>query len=125
MVLAVELEKAGLRLVSGGTDNHIVLVDLTENGLTGLDAQMVLESVGIVSNRNVIPFATQSARIAGGIRLGPAAITSRGMGQTEMKTIAAWIVKIISNPKDETILKQVKQEVSQMCTLFPVPGIDF
>jgi glycine hydroxymethyltransferase len=125
LVLAVELKKAGLRLVSGGTDNHLALVDLTKAGITGLDAQLALESVGIVANRNVIPFATQSAKIPGGIRLGAAAVTSRGIGQNEMRKIAAWIIKVISDVKNQAVLNQVKEEVSQMCAQFPVPGIDF
>jgi glycine hydroxymethyltransferase len=124
LVLAHELEKAGLRLVSGGTDNHIVLVDLTKTGLTGWDAQHALESVGIIANRNVIPFDPQPPRVAGGLRLGSPAATTRGMGKEEMKTIAGWIVKIISNINDQNIRKQVKEEVSALCSRFPVPGID-
>jgi glycine hydroxymethyltransferase len=123
-VLAAEIKKAGLRLVSGGTDNHIVLVDLTPTGVTGWDAQYALEAVGIVANRNVIPFDPQPPKVAGGLRLGTPAATTRGMGKEEMKKIAGWIVKIISNKGDQNVQKQVKEEVSQLCARFPVPGID-
>jgi glycine hydroxymethyltransferase len=125
LTLAVELEKAGLRLVSGGTDNHLMLVDLSKTQVTGLDAQMALEAVGLVANRNVIPFDQLPPRIASGMRFGTAAVTARGMGREEMKTIAAWIVKVILHIGDSHVQKQVSEEVSQMCTRFPVPGIDF
>jgi glycine hydroxymethyltransferase len=125
LVLATELEKAGLRLVSGGTDNHLLLVDLTKTGVTGWDAQQSLEAVGIVANRNAIPFDTRPPRITSGMRFGTPAVTSRGMGKEEMKTIAGWIVKIISNMGDTNIQDQVKDEVKQMCERFPVPGIDY
>jgi glycine hydroxymethyltransferase len=124
-VLANELRKAGLRLVSGGTDNHIVLVDLTKTGHTGREVQLALESVGIVANRNVIPFDPQPPKICGGLRLGTPAVTTRGMGTTEMKAIASWIVKVIANISDRQILDQMKDEVSQMCLRYPVPGIDY
>jgi glycine hydroxymethyltransferase len=123
-VLAAELQKAGLRLVSGGTDNHIVLVDLTPTGATGWDVQHALEAVGIVANRNVIPFDTQPPKVAGGLRLGTPAATTRGMGKEEMKMVAAWIVKIISHISDQNLQKQVGEEVRQLCAKFPIPGID-
>jgi glycine hydroxymethyltransferase len=123
-VLASELAKAGLRLVSGGTDNHIVLVDLRPTGVTGWDAQQALETSGIVANRNVIPFDTQPPRVAGGIRFGTPAATTRGMGKEEMETIAGWIAKVISHIGDERLQKQVSEEVSQMCTRFPIPGME-
>lgn len=125
LTLGVELEKAGLRLVSGGTDNHIVLVDLVKTGLTGLEVQQALESVGIIVNRNVIPFDPHPPKICGGMRIGTPAVTSRGMGQEEMKTIAGWIVKVISNIHNQQVLSQIREEVVQMCSRFPVPGIDY
>jgi len=124
-VLGDEIAKTGLRLVSGGTDNHLILIDLTPTGVTGWDAQHALESVGIVANRNVIPFDPQPPKVAGGLRLGTPAATTRGMGKEEMKTIAAWIVKIITNINDENLKKQVKEEVAQFCSHFAVPGIDY
>jgi glycine hydroxymethyltransferase len=125
LVLATELEKAGLRLVSGGTDNHLMLADLTKTGVTGWDAQQALEAVGIVANRNAIPFDPKPPKIASGMRFGTPAATSRGMGKEEMKTIAGWIVKVISNIGDQRVQKQISEEVLQMCSRFPVPGIDF
>ncbi len=125
LALAVELEKAGLRLVSGGTDNHLLLVDLTKTGVSGLDAQLALEKIGLVANRNVIPFDSRPAKITSGMRFGTASATSRGMNKAEMKLIAGWIVKVISNISDENGLRQVAEEVKQLCEKFPVPGIDF
>jgi glycine hydroxymethyltransferase len=124
LVLAQELQKAGLRLVSGGTDNHIVLVDLTPTNLSGWDVQQALESVGIVANRNAIPFDKLSPKICGGVRFGTPALTTRGLGKAEIKTVAGWINKVIFNIKDEELLNSVKQDVSAMCARFPVPGID-
>ena len=125
LVLADELRKAGLRLVSGGTDNHLMLIDLTKTGVTGWDAQHALESVGIVANRNVIPFDPQPPRVAGGIRFGTPAVTTRGIGKEEMKTIAGWIINVISHIDDVNLQKRISEEVAQMCARFPVPGIDF
>lgn len=124
LVLANELEKAGLRVVSGGTDNHLMLIDLTRTGVTGWDAQQALEEVGIIANRNAIPFDPRPPKITSGMRFGTPAVTTRGMGTEEMKTIASWIVKIISNIGNVAIQKQVREEVQQMCNRFPVPGID-
>jgi glycine hydroxymethyltransferase len=125
IVLAKEIEKAGLRLVSGGTDNHLFLVDLTKTGVTGWDAQYALEETGIIANRNVIPFDTRPAKITSGMRFGTPAVTSRGMGPDEMKIIAGWIVKVISDINNSNMKKQLREEVLQMCDRFPVPGIDF
>lgn len=125
LILASELKQQGLRLISGGTDTHLVLVDLTGAGVTGKQAEEALGKADIVINRNAIPFAnTHSPRIAGGIRLGTPAVTSRGFGTAEMKQIAAWIVKIIGDVGDTALQEQVKQEVGRMCQRFPVPGID-
>jgi glycine hydroxymethyltransferase len=125
LVLAVELEKAGLRLVSGGTDNHMLLVDLTPIGVSGLDAQQALEAVGIIANRNAIPFDPLPVRVASGMRFGTPAVTSRGLGKIEMKILSGWIVKVLTNIGDINIQKQVSDEVKQLCGKFPVPGIDY
>ena len=122
--LAAELKRLGLRLVSGGTDNHLVLVDLTSTGVTGIAAEEALGRVGIVVNRNSIPFEPRSARITSGIRLGTPAVSSRGFGKEEMKFIAAAIVKIVSNVGNSDIESQIHREVQQLCSRFPVPGID-
>lgn len=124
LVLATELKQSGLRLVSGGTDNHLVLVDLTGTGVNGMQAQESLEAAGIVANRNTIPFDPGSKRLPGGIRFGAPAVTTRGFGPEEMKQIAAMIVKIIANIDDLAVREQVNQAVKQICTRFPVPGID-
>jgi len=124
LVLATELQRSGLRLVSGGTDNHLVLVDLTETGVTGKRAEETLGTTGIIVNRNAIPFDTRPPLITSGIRLGTPAVTTRGLGTEEMKHIASLIVKVITNINDLAIQNGVKQEVSQICLRFPVPGID-
>jgi glycine hydroxymethyltransferase len=122
--LASGLQQNGLRLISGGTDNHLVLVDLTETGVTGKQAEEALGRVGIVVNRNTIPFDPKPPRITSGIRLGTPAVTTRGFGTEEMKKIAAWIIEIISHIDDGAIQKKAAQEVAAMCARFPVPGID-
>jgi glycine hydroxymethyltransferase len=124
LTLATELQRLGLRLISGGTDNHLVLVDLTETGVTGREAEEALGATGIVINRNAIPFDSQPPLITSGIRLGTPAVTTRGFTREEMKCIASLIVKVITNIGDLDIQNQVKQEVSQICHRFPVPGSD-
>jgi glycine hydroxymethyltransferase len=122
--LAAELQNLGLRLVSGGTDNHLILVDLTATGVTGSHAAKALDTAGIVCNKNEIPFDTRPPAVTSGIRLGTPAVTTRGFGQEEMKLIAALIVKVIRQPDDKQTLDTVREEVAQMCRRFPVPGID-
>ncbi len=124
LVLASELKRLGLRLISGGTDNHMILVDLTDTGVTGKEAEEALGAAGIVVNRNAIPFDSHPPRVTSGIRLGTPAVTTRGFGGEEMKRIASLTVRIITNIDDLNIQNQVSQEVSQMCHRFPVPGID-
>ncbi len=124
LVLATELRRLGLRLVSGGTDNHLVLVDLTEAGVTGRQAEELLATAGIVVNRNAIPFDPRPPSVTSGIRLGTPAVTTRGFGTEEMKRIAALIVMVITNTGDPAVLRQAKEEVSQMCHRFPVPAIN-
>ena len=125
LVLAAELKRQGLRLISGGTDNHLVLVDLSPIRVTGKQAEEALCRAGIVINRNQVPFAnTQPPSIANGIRLGTPAVTSRGFGEAEMKCIASLVIKVISHIDDLEVQRQVKEEVIQMCQRFPVPGID-
>jgi glycine hydroxymethyltransferase len=122
--LASGLQQNGLRLISGGTDNHLVLVDLTETGITGRQAEEALGAAGIVVNRNTIPFDKQPPRTTGGIRLGTPAVTTRGFGKEEMKQIAAMIIKILANIDNPKIQREVRQKVSELCSRFPVPGID-
>jgi glycine hydroxymethyltransferase len=124
LALASELQRLGLRLVSGGTDTHLILVDLTQTGVTGKKAEEALERAGIVVNRDPVPFDPRPALVTSGIRLGTPAVTTRGFGTEEMKRIASLMVKVINNIDDQNIQKQVKEEVSEMCSRFPVPGID-
>ncbi len=123
-ILASELQRVRLRLVSGGTDTHLVLVDLTPTGVTGRAAEEALGRAGIVVNRNSIPFDPRPAMVTSGIRLGTPAVTSRGFGKEEIKFVAASIIKVISNAGNSEIEHQVRQEVHQLCSRFPVPGID-
>ena len=124
LTLAAELQKLGHRLVSGGTDNHLMLVDLTQTGVTGKHAEESLEAAGIVANKNAMPFDTRPARITSGIRLGTPSLTTRGMGREEMQRIAALIVRVIKSTDDPKVRDEVRQEVVRMCRNFPVPGID-
>ena len=122
--LATELAEGGLRIVSGGTDNHLLLVDLTPLGITGQDAEAALESVGIVANKNAIPYDTQPPRITSGLRLGTAAVTSRDFGEAEMQQIASMTVRMLSNIGDERVAEDVRGEVQELTSRFPVPGLD-
>jgi len=123
-VLATELQQHGLRLVSGGTDNHLILIDLTQNGITGRAAQEALEDAGILTNTNAIPSDPRPPQINSGIRLGTPAITTRGFGPQETKQIASLIIKVLSHPDDKKIQKEVAEQVVSMCRRFPAPGID-
>ena len=122
-VLASELQRQGLRIVSGGTDNHLVLVDLSLQGISGKDAEEALGAVGISVNRNAIPFDPKPPKITSGIRLGTPAVTTRGFGTEEMKRIAALIVKVLSSSGDKRAQEQARQEVREMCQQFPIPGL--
>jgi glycine hydroxymethyltransferase len=122
-VLASELQRQGLRIVSGGTDNHIVAVDLSPQGISGKDAEEALGAVGISVNRNAIPFDPKPPKITSGIRLGTPAVTTRGFGTEEMKRIAALIVKVLSSSGDKRAQEQARQEVREMCQQFPIPGL--
>ncbi len=117
-VLAVELENCGLRLVSGGTDNHLVLVDLTNLDLTGKDAEGLLDQVGITVNKNTIPFEKKSPFITSGIRIGTAAVTSRGMKEEEMKMIAQLIMASFQNRTNQEKLDEIREKVYQLSGKF-------
>jgi len=119
-VLAEELTKHGLRIVSGGTDNHLMLVDLRPIGVTGKDAEHMLEEAGITVNKNAIPFDPQPPKITSGIRIGTPALTTRGMGIDEMKTIASLIVKVLKSGGDERIISEVRHEVEELTEQFPL-----
>jgi glycine hydroxymethyltransferase len=123
--LAQELKTAGLRLVSGGTDNHLILVDLRSIGITGKQAEESLGRAGIVVNRNTVPFDQgHSPRITGGMRLGTPAVTSRGFGCEEMKQVARCIIKVLGNIDNAGVENEVHADVLALCQKHPVPGID-
>ncbi len=111
----------GYRIVSGGTDNHQVLMDLGPRNLTGRKAQRVLESAGIITNANVLPRDRGHSGRAGGLRIGTSAISARGMGENEVFEIAELIDRLLLNVKDETVLSTVERSVRQLCNAFPTP----
>jgi glycine hydroxymethyltransferase len=119
-IVADELARAGVRIVSGGTDNHLMLVDLSPVNVTGKDATVALDQAGITVNKNAIPFDTKSPFVTSGIRVGTPAITSRGMKEAEMVQIAAWIARVIKAPSDAAVLAQVRDEVQALTARFPV-----
>ena len=122
--MALELSEAGLRLVSGGTDNHLLLVDLNPLDITGRAAEAALEAVGIVANKNAIPFDEKPPRVTSGLRLGTPAITSRGFKEKETKQVAHLIVDTLTNIGDESAMTRISEEVKSLTSQFPVPGID-
>lgn len=118
--LADELKREGFRLVSGGTDNHLMLIDLTEIGLTGAEAEDVLDGAGISVNKNSIPFDTKSPSVTSGIRIGTPAVTTRGMKEGEMVVIAKYISQALSHRDDKTLLRKIRKEVGELCQKFPL-----
>jgi glycine hydroxymethyltransferase len=118
--MADELKNQGFRLVSGGTDNHLMLVDLTAKGVTGRDAQEALDLAAITVNKNGIPFDTQGPQITSGIRIGTPAVTTRGMKEKEMRLIASYIADVIKNIKDDHKIKAVAEQVKNLCAQFPL-----
>ncbi|MEI6309144.1 MAG: serine hydroxymethyltransferase [bacterium] len=118
--LAASLLEHGFRLVSGGTDNHLMLVDLTNKGVTGKEAQLLLDSVNITTNKNTIPFETRSPFIASGLRLGTPALTSRGMREEEMKQVGRLIARTIEGRNDPVVLESVRAEIATLTNRFPL-----
>jgi glycine hydroxymethyltransferase len=117
-VLGEELTKYGFRLVSGGTDNHLLLVDLSNKGITGKDAEKLLDAARITVNKNTIPFETLSPFITSGIRIGTAAVTTRGFKEEEMVQIAALIDMVIEHK--ESVIEEVKEKVNEICSKYPI-----
>jgi glycine hydroxymethyltransferase len=120
--LAEELKSLGLRLVSGGTDNHLLLVDVTPLGLTGAEAEAALETAGIAANKNLIPYDERGPRETSGIRLGTAAVTTRGFREPEMRLVARLIGRALSRPDDSNALAAVRDEARDLCLRFPIPS---
>lgn len=120
--LAAELLSGGLRLISGGTDNHLMLVDVTSIGLGGRLAEEVLDRCGITINMNMIPFDTRKPMDPSGIRIGTPALTTRGMGITEMKQIGQWISQALKSADDAALHAKIKEEIQMLCQDFPVPA---
>jgi glycine hydroxymethyltransferase len=119
-VLAAELTTAGYRIVSGGTDSHVLLIDLKAIGITGKDAQETLDKVHITSNKNTIPYDTQPPSVCSGVRMGTPAITTRGMGAADMKIVASLIAKALKNSADAAVLNSVKEEVKNLSEKYPL-----
>jgi glycine hydroxymethyltransferase len=118
--LARVLTDAGFRLVSGGTDNHLMLVDVFSRGITGKLAEAALGKAGITVNKNAIPFDQNPPMTASGIRIGTPAVTSRGLGEAEMDVVGELIVRALKTPDDETALGMVRTEVERLCRKFPL-----
>lgn len=118
--LSSELSSRGFRIVSGGTDNHLMLVDLSNKGVSGKEAEILLDKAGITVNKNLIPFDEKSPFVTSGVRLGTPAVTTRGMGEKEMAVIAALIDRAISVKSDDDKLSAIRGEVKEMLKLFPL-----
>jgi glycine hydroxymethyltransferase len=121
--LAEGLIAGGIRLVSGGTDNHLLLLDCGSIGISGLKAQNALQGAGIITNRNTIPYDERSAYVTSGLRMGTPALTSRGMTQNDMALVATWICRVLNDPDGEGVREAVRSEVADFARQFPVPGI--
>jgi glycine hydroxymethyltransferase len=119
--LATSVAEEGFRIVSGGTDNHLFLVDVDSRGLTGKIAEAALENAGITVNKNAIPFDKRPPMEASGIRIGAPAVTTRGMGESEMKQIGRFIGKVLADPSDTSAASSVKKQVVDLCRAFPLP----
>jgi glycine hydroxymethyltransferase len=118
--LAAALMKKGFKLISGGTDNHLMLVDLRQSELTGKVAQETLDKARITVNRNTVPFETRSPFVTSGIRIGTPAVTTRGMKEKEMETIADLIGRALNNVSDDAALRSVGDDVRELCRKFPI-----
>ena len=120
--MADELAAAGLRLVSGGTDNHLALVDVTPFGIGGAVAEEALGRAGITVNKNLIPYDQRKPMDPSGIRVGSPAMTTRGLGEAEFRQIARWMIDILHHPNDEALAQRIRKQVQELLAAFPVPG---
>jgi glycine hydroxymethyltransferase len=119
-VLAETLAARGLRIVSGGTDNHLMLVDVTPMKLTGKDAEDLLHAVDLTCNKNLIPYDANPPMKASGVRLGTAAITTRGLREAHMKQLGNWIADVLSAPNNATVASRVRGEVTELTRAYPI-----
>ncbi|WII71035.1 serine hydroxymethyltransferase [Bdellovibrio sp. 22V] len=118
--LADEMLSQGFKLVTGGTDNHLILVDLSDREITGKLAEASLDEAGITVNKNTVPNEKRSPFVTSGVRIGTPALTTRGMGVAEMKQIAKWIAQVLNNPEDATLKNRIHEDVKQLCKQFPI-----
>ncbi|MEK6554704.1 MAG: serine hydroxymethyltransferase [Bdellovibrionota bacterium] len=118
--LADTLIEKGFNLVTGGTDNHLILVDLSDREVTGKDGEIALDKAGITVNKNTVPNEKRSPFVTSGIRIGSPALSSRGMKETEMKIIGGWIAEVLSDPTNETLLNKTHDKVKELCKKFPI-----
>ncbi len=118
--LSGALSKRGFRIVSGGTDNHLMLVDLTNKGISGRDAALILNKAGITTNKNLIPYDTKPASVTSGIRLGTPAATTRGMKEKDMDAVADIIAKVINDFEDDRVIDEAKKAVKKITDRFPL-----
>ena len=118
--LAQGVADAGFRIVSGGTDNHLFMADVFSKGITGKDAQNILDAANVTTNKNTIPFDTQKPMVASGIRIGTPAVTTRGLREPEMKTIANLIARVLDSKGDAGVTAQVRRDVKELCDRFPI-----
>jgi glycine hydroxymethyltransferase len=121
--LGAALAERGFGVITGGTDNHLLLVDATSKGITGKQLAQALDRAGIVLNYNTVPFDPRKPFDPSGVRLGTPSVTSRGMGKTEMLRIAEWMDRVTNAPGDEAGLAKIAGEVKEVCSKFPAPGI--
>ena len=120
--MARRLMDQGVALVSGGTDNHMMLADLTDLGVTGKEAEAALGRAGITANKNAVPFDTRGPQVTSGIRLGSPVLTTRGMGAAEMETVADIIAGVLKNWQDDSLIERSRARVQELCEAFPLYG---
>jgi glycine hydroxymethyltransferase len=118
--MAASVAKQGFRLVSGGTDNHLFLIEVHSRGITGSDAEKALDRAGITVNKNAIPFDPLPPMKAGGIRLGSPSVTTRGMKEPEMELIGTWIAEVLSHVGDSAVEQEVRRRVAELAARFPI-----
>ena len=118
--LAETLLEQGFELVTGGTDNHLLLIDLSNQDLTGKDAEKALDHAGITVNKNTVPNEKRSPFVTSGIRIGTPALTTRGMKEDEMKQVGLWISEVLRDSQNEQLLGKIKAQIKDLCTRFPI-----